>query len=66
MNDFNINSLIETKLSRRSKDVRLESIKISAKDSELIIKIEIVLINPIEKLYFKETLFVEYRFILIY
>ena len=29
MNDYDINSLIDTKLSKRSKDIRLESIKIS-------------------------------------
>ena len=29
MSDYDINSLIDTKLSKRSKDIRLESIKIS-------------------------------------
>ena len=37
--------------------------KISAKESELIIKIKIVLFSPIKKLYLKKTLSVGFLFI---
>ena len=39
MNDYDINSLIDTKLSKRSKDIRLESIKISKANGGIIMEV---------------------------